>query len=101
MNISTKESSEHISVEINGESGNEPNSQRVTDFIKMKKRKLRFELWLLNSDRVEILTAINEIGLNQAVLEEGVLFYSKKKRKEKVKFKATVENYNYGIQYEI
>ena len=101
MNISTKESSEHISVEINGESGNEPNSQRVTDFIKMKKRKLRFELWLLNSDRVEILTAINEIGLNQAVLEEGVLLKKKKKRKEKVKFKATVENYNYGIQYEI
>ena len=47
------------------------------------KRKLKFESRVLNLDRTNISTIVNEIGLNEIINIEGVLFDLKE---EKVKF---------------
>ena len=56
----------------------------MTDFTKIKKRKLEFEPRLLNLNITKISTIINETGLNEIVHIEGVVFDLKE---EKVKFK--------------
>ena len=84
VNISN-ESSEHIGVEIKKfKPSTESNDLQVTDFTKIKKRKLEFEPRLLNLNITKISTIINETGLNEIVHIEGVVFDLKE---EKVKFK--------------
>ena len=84
VNISN-ESSHHIGVEIKRfKPSTEFNDLQVTDFTKIKKRKLEFEPRLLNLDITKISTIINETGLTLIVHIEGVVFYIKE---EKVKFK--------------
>ena len=56
----------------------------MTDFTKIKKRKLEFEPRLLNLNITKISTIINETGLNEIVHIEGVVSDLKE---EKVKFK--------------
>ena len=84
VNISNA-SSQHIGVEIKKfKPSTESNDLQVTDFTKIKKRKLAFEPRLLNLSITKILTIINETGLNEIVHIEGVVFDLKE---EKVKFK--------------
>ena len=61
---------------------------QVTNFTKIKKRKLEFEPRLLNLNITKISTIINETGLNEIVHIEGVVFDLKE---EKVKFKLNLE----------
>ena len=56
----------------------------MTDFTKIKKRKLEFEPRFLNLDITNIPIIINETVLHEIVHKEGVLFDLKE---EKVKFK--------------
>ena len=84
FNISN-ESSQHIGVEIKKfKPSTESNDLQVTNFTKIKKRKLEFEPRLLNLNITKISTIINETGLNEIVHIEGVVFDLKE---EKVKFK--------------
>ena len=84
VNISNAPS-QHIDVETKKfKPSTESNDLQVTDFTKIKKRKLEFEPRLLNLNITKILTIINETGLNEIVHIEGVFFYLKD---EKVKFK--------------
>ena len=56
----------------------------MTDFTKIKKRKLEFEPRFLNLDITNIPIIINETVLHEIVHKEGVLFDLKE---DKVKFK--------------
>ena len=61
---------------------------QVTNFTKIKKRKLEFEPRLLNLTITKISTIINKTGLNEIVHIEGVVFDLKE---EKVKLKLNLE----------
>ena len=88
VNISN-ESSQHIGVKIKkSKPSTESNDLQVTDFTKIKKRKLEFEPRLLNLTITKISTIINKTGLNEIVHIEGVVFDLKE---EKVKFKLNLE----------
>ena len=61
---------------------------QVTNFTKIKRRKLEFEPRLLNLTITKISTIINKTGLNEIVHIEGVVFDLKE---EKVKLKLNLE----------
>ena len=84
VNISNAPS-QHIDVETKKfKPSTESYDLQVTDFTKIKKRKLEFEPRLLSLNITKILTMISETGLNEIVHMEGVVFDLKE---EKVKFK--------------
>ena len=88
LNVS-KESSQHVDLKIKKiKRRTEFNDLQVTDFTKIKKRKLEFEPRLLNLDITNIVIIINETVLHEIVHKEGVLFDLKE---EKVKFKDGIE----------
>ena len=88
LNVS-KESSQHVDLKIKKiKPRTEFNDLQVTDFTKIKKRKLEFEPRLLNLDITNIAIIINETVLHEIVHKEGVLFDLKE---EKVKFKDGIE----------
>ena len=60
----------------------------MTNFTKIKRRKLEFEPRLLNLTITKISTIINKTGLNEIVHIEGVVFDLKE---EKVKLKLNLE----------
>ena len=81
----SNESSQHIRLEIKKfKLSTESNDFQVTDFAKIKKRKLEFDSRLLNLNITKISTIINERGLNEIVHIEGVVLDLKE---GKVKFK--------------
>ena len=81
----SNESSQHIRLEIKKfKHSTESNDFQVTDFAKIKKRKLEFDSRLLNLNITKISTIINERGLNEIVHIEGVVLDLKE---GKVKFK--------------
>ena len=80
----SKTSSQHNGAEIKKiKPSNESNDLQVTDLIKFKKQKLKFEPFL-ELDSTKISTTIDEIGLNEIVPIERIVFNLKE---EKVKFK--------------
>ena len=88
LNVS-KESSQHVDLKIKKiKRRTEFNDLQVTDFTKIKKRKLEFEPRLLNLDITNIVIIINETVLHEIVHKEGVLFDLKE---EKVRFKDGIE----------
>ena len=81
----SNESSQLIGLEIKKfKLSTESNDFQVTDFAKIKKRKLEFDSRLLNLNITKISTIINEKGLNEIVHIEGVVLDLKE---GKVKFK--------------
>ena len=71
----SNESSQHIGLEIKKfKLSTESNDFEVTDFTKIKKRKLEFDSRLLNLNITKISAIINERGLIEIVHIEGVVF---------------------------
>ena len=52
----------------------------MTDFTKIRKRKLEFKPRLLNLNITKILAIINETGLSEIVHIEGVVFDLKEEK---------------------